>query len=258
MMAVGDMPERVDPRQSDLYKSGWLKVENQGAIGSCQGASLTNCMEFCYGISTGKFLELSKMHAYLKSQRFDGIVGDRGSTLSGGTKAARAGVCREAIAPYPRAYPGASWVTPAMEEDGKNYILRSHTNINNSLEAKEFIASGKGLVQAGTMWGNEMTPDSRGVIKSFSGRSGGGHAWVLLGYVPDEDVGSSHRDGYYFVLRNTWGNWGDKGDAYVPPSVLDQMIRHNFSVFIGRSDMETPDVRNIPHDFTAPGKGIRV
>jgi hypothetical protein len=72
----------IDPRQ-------FMKVENQGSVGSCQGHSISSCVEWCYAIATGgEKLQLSRAYGYYETQRLDGITGDRGSTIEGGVKLA--------------------------------------------------------------------------------------------------------------------------------------------------------------------------
>lgn len=252
--AFGDLPERVDPRRSELAEKGWLRVENQGQIGSCQGASLTTCLEYCYAVATHAVEQFSMMYAYLLSQKFDGINGDRGSTLSGGTKAAKQGICRDKLGPYPRTYPGMSWMTQAMHDDAKNFKLKSHTTLKSADEIRNYLGAGAGIVHIGIMWGNEMTPDANGCIRRFSGSGGGGHAVVLCGYLPDSDVGQRSSKGYWLLLQNTWAKrWGVQGFAYLDPSAAETMCRHRFSAIVGRSDMETPNIRTLPHDFTKKG-----
>lgn len=259
MLGDGDLPERVDPRRSALAESGLLQTEDQLQIGSCQGQSLTENAELCYAIKTGRVIQFSRMFAYIASQMKDGIRTDSGSTLSGGTKAAKDdGFCPEEFGPYPQRYPGWGWLTQSMREKAKPYLLQSHTEIKQEPEVKGYIGSGIGGVQIGISWGNEMTPDANGCIRSFTGRGGGGHAVFLGGYVPDADVGQRSSKGYWYLLKNSWGlRWGVKGWAYVDPAAIAAMLRHNFTVFYGRSDMSVPDVRTVPHDFTK-GRVIQI
>lgn len=251
LLMLGDLPERVDPRTSPLAVQNWLQVEDQGQIGSCQGQSLTECGEFCYTIATGLVLQLSRMYAYIASQMESNIRGDSGSTLDGGSKAFRKGICTEATAPYTRSYPGWSYVTPAMREEAKKYILKSHVEMKTPDDVKQFIGSGIGIVQIGISWNRSMEPDSKGCIKSWSSGGGGGHAVVFAGYLPDDDVGVKSSAGYWLLLKNSWSKrWGIGGYAYVDPRAVAQMLSHQWTVMYGRSDMETPSPRPIPIDFT--------
>ena len=95
--STDDIPDEVD--------FSWHVLENQMRQGSCQGHSLTSCMEGCYWIdSGGKTVELSRNAGYRFSQMEDGISGDQGSTLSGGVAAAKKGVCKEEYFPYTETY----------------------------------------------------------------------------------------------------------------------------------------------------------
>ena len=252
LLFQGDLPDRVDPRKSALWSQDWLRIENQGQIGSCQGNALTECLEYCYPVATnGLVKQFSRMYAYIRSQQFSNIKGDSGSTLEGGSKAALDGICTEATAPYPSGYPGWSYITQPMRDEAQFYRLESHTEITSADHLKQFIGSGIGIVQIGIMWGNEMTPDSNGCIRSFSGRGGGGHSVVFCGYVHEDDIKQKSNAGWWGLLKNSWGTrWGVGGFAYVDPRAIDSMIRHQWSSFYGRSEMKTPSPRPLPVDFT--------
>ena len=249
--ALADLPDEVDPRKHPSYGSGFLRTENQGSIGSCAGNALTECAEYSWTIETGRVMQFCRMFAYLETQKKDGIRGDRGSTISGGTKVARdVGFCPEADSkPYPQRYPGHSWSTGEMREAAKRYRMGSHTVLRNPDEAKAYIGDGLGIVQIGIRWGRSMSPDSRGCISSFR-VGGGGHSVVLAGYVPDSVVGRSSGDGYWFLLKNSWGTrWGIEGWAYVAPKAVNSMMRSSYSSFVGRSDMGNPEPRPDRVDF---------
>lgn len=257
MLLMGDVPDRVDPRQTDLWKENWLKVEDQGQQGSCQGQALTECYEYCSGAIDKVVLQLSRQYAYIRSQQFDNINGDRGSTLSGGTKCIVEGVCLESIGTYAgNRYPGWGYITSAMKQNAENYRLKSNTNISREEDIKRYIGSGLGIVQIGIAWGNAMNPDSRGCIKSFSA-GGGGHSVTFTGYVPDSDIGVTSSKGYWYLLKNSWSKrWGKEGFAYVDPRAVAQMLSHRWTVMVGRSDMESPNPRVIDVDFTNPKNSI--
>ena len=231
---------------------------NNMYISNCQGQALTECIEYCYTVATNKVLQFSRMFAYLESQKFDNIRSDSGSTLSGGTRAVKqSGICRESIALYPNRYPGHSWVTQTMREDAAKYKLLSHTNMSSVDQIKSFIGSGIGVVQIGISWNGSMSPSSNGVISNFSAGGGGGHSVGIVGYVPDSDVGARSSAGYWFLLKNSWGTrWGVKGFAYVDPRAVEQMLRHQWTVMIGRSEMVHPEPRPVPVDFTKPGQSM--
>jgi hypothetical protein len=262
MTSVGDLPEIVDPRESELARLGWLQVEDQANQGSCQGQALTECGEFCFTIATGKVLQLSRQYAYIGSQIEDGINGDSGSTLSGGTRLAKKGICSEKVGPYSRSYPGRGYITEAMRKDAENYKLKTHIEITSADHAKQFLGSGIGIIQIGIKWWDFMQNPPGGLVTRFAppARGFGGHSVVIAGYVPKTRSGQTSPDGYWFLLKNSHSKrYADEGYSYVSPTALNQMIAdRSFSVFYGRSDMGTPMPRKLPHSFTKPGGGLRV
>jgi len=229
-------PERVDPRPI-------LVTEDQGSMGSCQGHALSTCMEWCHYVATGgHYLQLSRLFAYLGTQKLDGIVGDNGSTISGGAKLAKNyGCCTEQLLPYPspvqyppggyRSLPDATW------DQAQKFKLATAQVIEEESRVKTWLAAGAGLVEIGIAWGAAMTPNSKGIISSFR-PGGGGHAVVIGGYLPEAAVGVSNPDGFYYLLHNSWSKrWGMSGWAYVTPSAVRQMLESRFTVFVGLSDM---------------------
>lgn len=251
LLMLGDVPIRMDPRSSALGSQGFLQVEDQQQQGSCQGQSLSDCGEFSHTFATGEVIQISRQYAYIASQVENNIRTDSGSTLEGGTRAFKKGFPLESVAPYTgNRYPGWGYITQAMR-DAAVYKLNSHTEIKSAEQVKQFIGSGIGIVQIGITWGNEMTPDSQGCIRSFSGRGGGGHAVVFCGYVPDSDVGARSSAGWWLLLKNSWSKrWGKSGYAYVDPRACDQMLAHRWTSMYGRSDMDSPRPRPIKFDFT--------
>lgn len=255
---LADLPEEVDPRKHPSYGAGFLRTENQGSIGSCAGNALTECAEYSWTIETGRVKQFCRMFAYLETQKVDGIRGDRGSTISGGTKVAKnVGFCPEPDSkPYPRRYPGYSWVTGEMKEAAKRFTMKSHTVMRSPDDCKTYLGDGLGIIQIGIRWGRSMSPDSDGCITGFR-VGGGGHSVAIAGYVPDSVVGRRSGDGYWFLLKNSWGTrWGKDGWAYVSPSAINSMIRSRYSSFVGRSDMGNPEPRPDRVDFEEQSRWI--
>lgn len=233
LLRAGDFeaPEEVDPR-------GWLLVEDQGQMGSCQGQALSSACEFAYYIATrGTVIQLSRMFGYLGAQKYDGLSGDRGSTLAGGRRlVTENGICQETVFPYPSRYMPPSRIPETAWEDAKNYIIRRTVICRTYQDVFTFIAGGLGAVQIGITWAG-MNPRN-GVIESFGGGGGGGHSVVFAGYSRRED-----REGRkYMLLKNSWGTrWGNRGWAEVAPRAIDAMFRARYTVMQGLTDMETTD-----------------
>lgn len=240
-------PERVDTRPI-------LITEDQGSMGSCQGHALSTCMEWCHYVATGgEYKQLSRLFAYLGSQKQDNIIGDNGSTLHGGAKLATGyGVCAESIYPYPDPvrYPGGGYrnIPETAWQAALVHKLKTVQWITEEPQVKTWLAAGAGLVEIGIAWGQAMTPDARGCISSFRA-GGGGHAVVIGGYVPDAAAGVASGDGHWYLLHNSWSRrWGMQGWAYVSPKAVRQMLEHRFTTFVGLSDMEAVKPRSV--DFT--------
>lgn len=247
LLKMATLPERIDPRPI-------LVTEDQSSMGSCQGHALSTCLEWCHYVATrGHYVQLSRLFAYLGTQRLDNIVGDNGSTISGGSRLARDyGVCVEQLLPYPvpARYPGGGWrsIPEACWDAAKKYTIQTAQFLKQEPECQTWLGAGVGLIEIGIAWGQAMTPDSKGCIKSFRA-GGGGHAVVIGGYVPDAAVGADSGDGYWYLLHNSWSKrWGMSGWAYVAPRAIRQMLDHQWSVFVGLSDMSQVAPREV--DFT--------
>jgi C1A family cysteine protease len=251
------IPEMVDPWKLDERLT---PTEDQLQIGSCQGQSLTDTAEYAMYVANGEIVQFSRMFAYLGSQKMDGISGDNGSTLSGGTKlVSQYGLCLESTYPYPRSYPsgGVRNVPQGAWDEAKRFLMKGALDIEKAEDIRQFIGSGAGQVQIGIAWGDFMEPKG-GFITSFrpSGNFGG-HAVVFAGYVPDSQVNKKSSAGYWLILKNSWSRrWGINGRAYVDPGAAADMLKHKFTVMVGRSDMGAPKPRPVPVDWTKPDKGM--
>lgn len=227
------VPEEVDPR-------AWLKVENQGQIGSCQGQSLTTVAEIAYKIACGDTsIQFSRHAAYIWSQRMDGITGDNGSTLEGGQKVAQQiGFCLESTVPYPSRYTSKIVNEEKAKAEAAQYRIAKSAQCHTYDDVFEWIAKGFGAVQIGIAWPNSYM-DNNGAIESFSpGR--GGHAVAYVGYLKDKASDGRNR----LILANSWGSqWGSGGYSIVAPKAVDQMLRHSWTVMIGHTDMSSPEPR---------------
>ena len=219
-----------------------IRVENQGSVGSCQGHSLSTCVEWCACIATGHAeLQLSRAMAYYWTQKIDGIRGDRGSTISGGVKLAQqTGVCREQLWPYFARYNPKSPVSDAeIKADAARSKIETAIRITSYDAARTFLESGQGGIHIGIPWKSSM---KNAVVESFSGGGGGGHAIALLSASSRVDRQSRP----YIWLCNSWGeSFGNRGWCEVAPAAIEGMLRDRFTVFVGLSDLITPEPRPI-------------
>lgn len=231
-MGVWKVPDELDPRE-------WYDIHNQGNQGSCQGHSLADSVDYCHYLETGIEVNTSRGFAYLASQQADGLLGsDQGSTLNGGSKAAIFGIPLETRFPYTESY--RALLTKYRNESAE--ILLDETNLWHlkgevPLATEEdcfrFLSTRSGIIQIGIMWG---LPDAWEITSYSSG--GGGHAVTIAGYLKVSTAGWNGRG---YLLKNSWGEvWGKSGWCLLKPSVLTQMLKARYTVFIGRSQPETP------------------
>lgn len=251
------VPDMVDPWKIDPDLN---PTEDQLQIGACQGNSPSDCVEFCAHIETGSVVQISRMFCYLGSQKMDGISGDNGSTLSGGTKLLKdVGACLESVFPYPQSYPRNGWkaIPQAAWDEAKKFKMNGAIDIKEVGEIRQFIGSGGGLIQIGIPWYSGLEPQNGFITQFAPGSNYGGHAVCFAGYVPDEVVKRKSSAGYWLILKNSWGKrWGINGRAYVSVEAAAAMLKHKFTVMVGRSDLETPRPRPVPVDWTKPDKGM--
>ena len=189
----------------------WHKTENQLQIGSCQGNSLTSAVERTL-IVRGVKIQLSRIFAYLATQKIDGLLGsDRGSTISGGCKlAVEVGCPPETLTGYPNGYPGRTErdaiLSAANYEQAAAYKALSAWKVpDNHEELLDFIGGG-GAVNFGIRYYASLIPQDR-VVRSYRPWYVlGGHAMAVLGYDADGNLlaVNSHGDGKYTITPAAW------------------------------------------------------
>lgn len=222
-------PLKLDPREL-FPQHRW--AEQQGQQGACGGHGCTNVVEFCYGIAThGEPPHLSRQAAYIAAQRESGITGDRGSTIHGNVKVAtEKGIPPESLWPYPGRYvtnPPVPWdqLWKAAEpfRVAKHSVLRSYDQVFN------WLAAGTGGLLIGIRW---SLPNAS-ICESYRA-GGGGHAIALLGFTERKDRSGRN----YVLLLNSWGmTWGNNGWCEVAPAAIESMLRDQYTVMIGMTDM---------------------
>lgn len=213
-------------RPPEVTVSDWYKKENQGQIGSCQGNDLAGVLERLAYVKKKK-VQLSRIFAYLATQKIDGLLGaDNGSTISGGGKlAVTVGVPLEELTGYPSHYPTQS--DRARILSSENYAAAEEWKAlsiwacsESQDETLDFIGGGGGI-SFGITWYQELIPSDR-IVRSFQPnryRILGGHAMNVLGYDKNGNLraNNSHGDGEYLILWEAWL----------------QMLRHNQTAAIG-------------------------
>lgn len=202
----------------------WHKTENQGAIGSCQGHSLSSVLERLSHIK-GEDLQLSEIFAYLATQKIDGLLGsDSGSTIAGGCKlAVETGVCLLDRTGYPQRYPSRSEIGRILSRENYDAAARykavSAWQVPKDHEQLLDFIGGGGGVNFGIRYYNSLIPSDR-IVRSYRpGWTQAGHAMAVLGYDRDGNLRcvNSHADGEYLITPSAWA----------------EMLRDRFTAAIG-------------------------
>lgn len=256
------LPSRVDVREDEMFTKSWMRVENQGGVGACQGYGLIHCVEYLYAVLTGQIVQLSPMYAYLLSQFFDGIRGDRGSTLSGGTKALmQMKLCLLSEYPRERSYPSNGYKDiPQSAIDaakaGPFQTVRT-VRFRDAGESRAFIGSMAGIIQTGTAWPEQMARVPRhGAIQGIGGRNFGGHSYNICGYKPIDELSSETRaalprtrgTSVHIVTNSHSRSWAADGWAYLTDELFNAL--NTKDLLLGRTDMGDIKPRPSRRDFT--------
>lgn len=246
-LKAAEVPDEVDPRK-------WGKrVEMQGGMGSCQGHSLTSCMEDCIHWEHGVDVQLSRTYAYYETQKVDGLYGwDQGSTIWGGIKLAQKGVCEESLAPYSDRYNTNFRPTQEMLTNASLYTAGAYVNLLDSRDpfdaAVEWIGA-YGCVHLGITWPPERTADD-GIINVWQPQGRGGHAISGCGYV---NLNSQR----VILVANSWGTrWGKGGYMYWTKNAWNAMARHQYTAMAGITSCTSPTRKPrawSPDDFSLMG-----
>lgn len=228
LAALPDIPMKTAEwealKRPDKIDTDWHKPENQGQIGSCQGNSVTSTLERLMFVR-GEKVQLSRIFAYLATQRIDGLLGsDEGSTITGGCKlAVETGCCLESATGYPKQYPSHTErdkvLATANYSAAAAYKAASVWRVPTEHEKiLDFIAGGGGI-NFGIRWYSGFIPADR-LVKSYNPRSiSGGHAMCVLGYDQEQNL----------IAFNSWGD----GSYKITPTAWKQMFSYNNNVAIG-------------------------
>jgi hypothetical protein len=204
----------------DSDPTGVYDVRDQGRQGSCQGQALAGIFGACFWLHTGRKIKFSAAAGYYLSQKRDGIVGDRGSTLSGGQwVATQHGMCIEDDWPYPQQYNN-------REPQNANYAYKLAVTKPFSRTQDLLAWIDLGLpVQIGVMWGDSC---DREIVNNWQ-PAGGGHSTFFWFRSKSGNVRNI----------NSWGKrWNGDGVHEWTEASIDRAIKHRYSTFIGYGPAE--------------------
>lgn len=226
LAAQGEVPQAFMAFQRPAEVGvDWHKSENQGQIGSCQGNDLSSCLERLHFVRKRENVQLSRIFAYLATQKIDGLLGvDQGSTITGGMKLAmQYGVCLEAATGYPSKYPTPAQIKGILAGEhytaGAPYKAATSCILGADPEQAMNLIGGGGAVTFGIGWYTGLIPKDRIVRKYTPPLKCGGHANAVLGYT---------KDGLLIAINS----WGD-GPYKITPEAWQQMVKRKGNVFGG-------------------------
>jgi hypothetical protein len=227
----------IDPRKV-------MRIENQGPVGACQGHSISSGCEWIYILVTGDTtLQLSRAYGYYESQRIDGLLGrDAGSTIQAGVKLAmEKGICPEVLWPYQNKYaPTPPRPIQELYDAAAKYKIAKSVRLTSYDAIRTFLGSGQGMVHLGIPWNSSV---DKAVVPSYYGGNSGGHSIGL--YALSDRKDSQGRP--YLWMMNSWSeSWGNHGWAEWSPDAISAMLKQQWAVFVGISDM--PEVK--PREWT--------
>lgn len=202
-------------------RNSWFKKENQGMLGSCNGAAWTGLGERVrYSSTRGQISQLSMLWMYLASQQQGGLIGaDNGSRpTDGGKVALNVGICPDALVPYTKAalqgiYPGrnerARILSPANAAAAAEFkVQQIWRKPQSHAETLDLIGCSGGGWVYGITWYVGLIPRDR-IVREFDPRRKkilGAHALNALGYHENEDLEAhnTHNDGEFRITPKAW------------------------------------------------------
>ena len=237
LMAMSTVDEvTLDPRQI-------LTCHNQGPVGSCRGHSGSTIAEWIRVLITREIpaLELSRAFMYYETQRIDGIRGDRGSTILGGTKLLlEVGIPPESLWPYKPVYNPtrpSNW-NEILEESKPHKIVRQ-VRLQTYDALRAFLGTGQGGVDCGIQWSSAY---AKPVVERYSG-GGGGHAIALPTLSERKD---SQGRPYVWMFNSHGERSGVAGWSEWSANFIEGAMKNRGNIFVGLTDM--PNIE--PRTFT--------
>ncbi|MGC1274931.1 MAG: hypothetical protein WBC44_14590 [Planctomycetaceae bacterium] len=240
---AGAFPQTVAAAPEAFSLVDKIRCENQGPVGRCAGFASSTGGEAIYYLKTGRTIQFNGHASYIWAQRVDGLLGgDRGSTIAGNAKAAKAtGFCPhdwdgDGRDDYPLPPGYTTRIPDGASEAAAPYVIEAHAWLD-SYEAILAHLKTKGPAVVGASWGG-WGPDRDGTVRRFVGGRGGGHAWVILGW---------KADGRLEALNSHGRRFGIDGWMWLTEEFVGQLCRHGNTSIAGYTGM--PEQQAIDWDF---------
>lgn len=214
------LPDEVDLR------SDFSPPLDQGKLSSCVANGVAACLQYLQNINHYPWrFTPSRLLLYYECRAREGtILQDAGAYIRDAIKVINeVGVCPETSNPgwswkYSddpvrfRLKPPAACYKNAL---GHKSLLYKSVNNRSLTELKSVLAEGFPIVFGSLLYESFFSPDVTKTGMVLMPKSGekiaGGHCQVICGYIENLRV---------FIVRNSWGQWGDQGSCYIPYEYL--------------------------------------
>lgn len=206
----------VLPAKVDL-RSGCPPVYDQGQLGSCTANAIAGALEYDQIKQGLPEATPSRLFIYYNERVMEHSVSeDAGAEIRDGVKSVnKQGACAESLWPYDISQftkkPSVTCYSAAKAHRTVSY----QRVMQNLTQMRACLASGSPVIFGFTVYESfESQQVANTGIVPMPGHNEsvlGGHAVLCVGY---DD--STQR----FIVRNSWGAWGDKGYCYMPYAYL--------------------------------------
>lgn len=216
----------VTPRKIDL-RPEMPPVYNQGRLGSCVANAIGAAFQYKHVKQGLEDFIPSRLFTYYNARETEGTIDyDAGCFIRDGIKSiVSKGSCPEPVWPYlvtkfkikppDEAYAAAIHHTAARYE--KLPALKGV--VMEALALKLPVIFGFTVYESF----ESASVANTGIVPmpQLTERPLGGHAVLAVGYDKDQQ---------HFIVRNSWGDWGDKGHCYMPFNYLGASQARDFWV----------------------------
>lgn len=201
-------------------------IRDQGNQGACVSFSC----EGLKGVQEKKnypkdTIKLSPLFLYMLCKKLDGIPNEQGTYPRVAMDILlTTGMCSELLCPYKDNVPHPISFIPTAEQlkDAEKYKIKSYARIQTIQEIKHAIFNEGPVLGAFLICENFLKPEQNKFILMPRGIVLGGHALTIVGW--DDDLQFTYKDAHngvrtfkgFFRIRNSWGDWGDCGYAWMP------------------------------------------
>jgi len=215
-----DLPPRRDLRPEEQFE-----IYDQGRLGSCTAQAVCAAFHFVQLKEGLPAFSGSRLFLYYNSrvaQCFLDVYLDSGASLRVTIQSVhKVGLCPETNWPYDDTHSASCCVqsgkftkrpSPKCYEEAAKNTCKEYARVPQYLDhLRACINEGFpfvfGFKVKSSFMTKEVAATGKMVMPQSSDSSVGGHAVMCVGYDDDRKV---------FIVRNSWGDWGDKGYFYMP------------------------------------------